>query len=878
VDELPSGTVTFLFTDIEGSTRLLHELGDAYAEALAEHRRALRKAFACHGGVEFGTEGDAFFVVFTRGRDALAAARDGQEALAGGPIRVRMGVHTGEPQVSDGDYVGVDVHRAARIAAAGHGGQILVSSVTRDLVGDDDLRDLGEHRLKDLAVPERIFQVGDAEFPPLKTLYRTNLPVQSTPFIGRDRELAEVCGLLKTSRLLTLTGTGGAGKTRLAIQAAAEVAEEYPDGVFLAELASIRETDLVLPTVAHAAGIAEAPPEPIAARLATALSSARMLLVLDNLEQLLGAAPALASLLSSCANLSLLVTSRAPLHLAAEREYGVPTLSREEALALFADRARRVKSDFQMNGSTQDVVAICERLDRLPLAIELAAARIKLLPPRKLLSLLEQRLSVLTAGPLDRPERQRALRATIAWSDDLLTDADRVVFARLGVFAHGCTLAAAEAVAGADLDTLSSLVNKSLVRQEEGPEEEPRFSLLETIREYALERLVAGDEHADVARRHADFYLGFAAEAGPALIGSEQARWFDRVGAEHDNLRAVLAWSLDAGDLETGLRVAGALRRYWEWFAPTEMRAWLDSSLPRAGDGTTRGLAESLLLSGRLDLVRGDYEEAERTFRRVHPMFLELGDAVLATFVLSQLAWTYLVRGEYELAATWADQALESARACGDTWAIMAGLNVVGGTAIELGDLMRARATYEEAVALAREQGDVTNVGVLLSNVAEAAIQQGDYDGAEPLLQETLTIARKLGDRNGESAAIYGLASIANSRERYDDAEAGFIESLQLLQEDGEAHRYPETFGHLAISAAGRGELERAARLLGATAAEYERIGAAAGVGDRVRFDAVLERARAELGDVAERAHADGRRLSRDDATTYACRLDHSQT
>jgi predicted ATPase/class 3 adenylate cyclase len=872
VRELPSGTVTFLFTDIEGSTRLLHDLGDGYADALAEHRRVLRTAVARHGGVEFGTEGDAFFVAFARARDALAAARQGQDALAGGPIRVRMGLHTGEPQVSDDDYVGIDVHRAARIAAAGHGGQILVSKVTRDLVGDDGLRDLGDHRLKDLASPERIFQVGDAEFPPLKTLYRTNLPVQHTSLVGRDRELAEVRALLDSSRLLTLTGPGGIGKTRLAIQAAAEVAEDFPDGIFLAELASISDTDLVLPTVAHAAGIAESPPEPIEATLATALSSARTLFVLDNLEQVLGAAPALASLLSSCANLSILVTSRAPLHVTAEREYAVPPLSSEEAVALFADRARAVKSDFETDGSRQDVSAICDRLDRLPLAVELAAARVKLLPPRKLLSLLEQRLPVLSAGALDRPERQRTLRATIEWSYGLLNDVERAAFARLGIFAHGCTLAAAEAVAGADLDTLFSLVDKSLVRQEEGPEQEPRFALLETIHEYALERLAASGEHDEVARTHAEFFLRFAVDAGPALIGSEQGLWLERVGAEHDNLRAVLDWSLRTGELETGLRVAGGLRRHWELFAPIEMRAWLDHALPRAAAGTTRGLAESLFLSGRLDLVRGEYDEAERQFHRTYPMSLELGDAVLATWVLSQLGWISIIRGDYELAATHAAQALDKARACGEWRALLAALNITGGAALELGDLAHARSTYEEAAALARRHGDVANVGVMVANVAEAAVQQGDYDAADALLEEALTIARDMEDRIGEFAAILDLATVANYRERFEDAEAHFVEGLLLLGDGGEAYRYPETCGQLAISAAGQGELERAARLLGASDAEYERIGAAPGVADRVRFDAVLERARSELGDVAERAYADGRAMSRDEATSYACR------
>jgi len=650
VRELPTGTVTFLFTDIEGSTRLLHDLGDEYAAVLAEHRRVLREAFGRHHGVEFGTEGDAFFVAFASARDAIAAARDGQNALASGRVRVRIGIHTGEPQVSDGDYVGIDVHRAARIAAAGHGGQILVSKVTRDLVGGEGLRDLGEHRLKDLAAPERIYQVGDEEFPQLKTLYRTNLPVQPTRLVGRERELEDVRELLDTSRLLTLTGPGGTGKTRLAIQAAADVAERFPEGVFLVELAAVTETGHVLPAVAHAAGIPEAPPQRIEETLAAALGSARILFVVDNFEQLVPAAPTLARLLSACGNLALLVTSRAPLHVSAEREYAVPPLSSEEAFALFIERARAVRADFQPNGGAPAVEAICERVDRLPLAIELAAARIKFLPPQKLLSMLEQRLSVLSAGARDLPERQRTLRATIEWSYGLLDDAERDVLARLGIFARGCTYAAAEAVAETDFDTLFSLIDKSLVRQEEGLDGEPRFSLLETIREFALDRLAASGEHDEVARRHADFFLAFTAEAGPALVGADQGRWLERVRVEHENLRAVLEWSLGPGDLEAGLEIAGSLRRYWESHAPSEMRAWLDQALPRAPDEPSSGLAESLLLSARLDLVRGDYDKAEAQFEPAQRMFVALGDKRMEAFVLSQLAWTSLVRGEYELA------------------------------------------------------------------------------------------------------------------------------------------------------------------------------------------------------------------------------------
>jgi predicted ATPase len=497
--ELPTGTVTFLFTDIEGSTRLLHELGGAYAEALAEHRRLLRGAFDRHGGVEVDTQGDAFFVAFARANDALTAAAEGQAALEQGPIRVRMGLHTGEPLVTEEGYVGIDVHRAARIAATGHGGQTVVSKTTYDLGGSDALRDLGEHRLKDLSAPERLYQLGEGEFPPLKTLYQTNLPIPATPFLGRERELGEVGTLLSRDdvRLLTLTGAGGSGKTRLALQAVASGADEYPQGVWWVPLAPVRDTAGVTETAARALGGASS--------LAEVIGDRRLLLLLDNFEHVIAAAPELTSLLSTCPNLDVVVTSRERLQLGGEHVYPVPVLARSDARELFLTRARALRPDFQSNGSVDE---LCARLDDLPLALELAAARTTILSPEQLLGRLEARLDLLKGGR-DADVRQQTLRATIEWSHDLLDGAEQHLFARLSVFRGGCTLEAAEAICGAELDELQSLVDKSLVRMRD----DNRFWMLETIHEFAAERLFESGEEDELRRRHAEFLLALAESA-----------------------------------------------------------------------------------------------------------------------------------------------------------------------------------------------------------------------------------------------------------------------------------------------------------------------------------------------------------------------------
>ena len=603
---LPTGTVTFLFTDVEGSTRLLHEFGaKRYAEALSDYRRAVRNVCAGHGGVEVDIEGDGVFVAFATAPGALAAARDLTQALAAGPMRVRVGLHTGTPLLTDEGYVGVDVHRAARIAAAGQGGQVVMSESTAALV-DEALRPLGEHRLRDLLKPVRLFQLGEEDFPALASLRGTNLPVQPTPFVGRERELGEVLAIFRDPnvRLLTLTGAGGSGKTRLALQAAAEAAGKYADGVYWVPLQAIRDPGLVEPTIAQAVGAKD--------DLSSHLDSKRALLLLDNFEQVIEAAPTLGELSARLPRLKLLVTSREPLHLAVEREYSVPPLSEREAAAMFSERARSVKPDFVEDDAVLD---ICRRLDCLPLALELAAARMKALSTDDLLRRLDRRLPLLTGGPRDAPERHRTLRATIGWSYELLAPEERRLFANLAVFTGGRTLEAAEEVCEVDVDVVAALVDKSLLRREG-----QRYFMLETIGEYARELLVGGGELNELRRRHAEYYLNLARSVEDAVRSPRAAALLDSLERDHDNLRAALAW-LSGETPDRAVRLA----------------IW--------------GLAGRLHGFGDVALDRQNTVEAARLYRESLEVGRQLQDDLQSAYSLAGLAAVGAKRGRREVAA-----------------------------------------------------------------------------------------------------------------------------------------------------------------------------------------------------------------------------------
>ncbi|HJR79510.1 MAG TPA: adenylate/guanylate cyclase domain-containing protein, partial [Anaerolineales bacterium] len=646
---LPLGTVTFLFTDIEGSTRLLQQLGDTYATLIAAHDQLLREIWQRHQGSVVGTQGDSFFVAFSRAVDAIQAAVQAQHALAAHPwpdgvrVRVRMGLHTGEPQISASEnYVGIDIHRAARIAAAGHGGQVLISQTTYDLVEKElpegvTLRDLGEHSLKDLRRSKHLYQLVipglPADFPPLKSLgsFPNNLPSQVTSFIGRSREIGEVKQLLSEGRLVTLTGPGGSGKTRLGLQVAGETLGQFPGGVFFVALAPINDPGLVVSTIAQSLGIAETAGRTLLDSLKDYLQSKSLLLLLDNFEQVIAAAPLVAELLASCSELKILVTSREALRISGERTYPVPplslpdlsqlpsveSLSQYAAVQLFLQRAQAVKPGFTITSETAPIIVeICYRLDGLPLAIELAAARIKLLPPQAMLARLENRLEFLTGGARDLPARQQTLRSAIAWSYSMLDESEQGLFRRLSVFVNGCTVNAVEAVAGQDpvevsvLDRLGSLLDKSLLREVEAKNGEARFVMLELLREFGLEQLEAGGEEETIRYRHANFFLTLAEQAEASLEGQEQVRWMDRMEQEHDNLRAALEWSKTAGEAqELCLRLAGTLGYFWEVRGHfSEGRERLSAILStEIAQGQTAARARLLARAAELAYRQSDY-------------------------------------------------------------------------------------------------------------------------------------------------------------------------------------------------------------------------------------------------------------------------------
>src|SRR5215210_6575880 len=616
---LPTGTVTFLFTDIEGSTKLWEKSPTGMQAALTRHDAILWEAIEGHGGVVFKTVGDAFCAAFPTALGALESALAAQRTLFSeawgeetGILRARMALHTGAAHERDGDYFGPPVNRVARLLSAGHGGQVLLTSSTQELVRDQlpadiYLRDLGERHLKDLARPERIFQLTaselPSEFPPLRTLesFPNNLPLQATPLIGREREVEAVYGRLRSPqmRLLTLVGPGGTGKTRVGLQVAAELVEDFEDGVFFVPFAAITDPALVAPTIARVLGLSEGGARPPEELLEGYLRERQTLLLLDNLEQVLESAAVLDRLLSSAAELKILATSRTPLGLYGEYEFPVPPLSLPnpeslppleeladyEAISLFLERARAVKPEFSLTEENAPaVVEICARLDGLPLAIELAAARIKLLPPQVLLDRLGNRLQLLTGGARNLPERQRTLRNAIEWSYGLLDEGEKMLFGRLGVFSSGATLEALEAVCDAegDLPTdvfegASSLLDKSLLRQEEGAGGEPRFVMLETIHEFANVKLEESGEAEELRRLHAEYFLALSEEAEPGLKGQEQELWLERLEPEHNNMRAALSWVIARGESELGLRLADALWRFW-WMGGyfDEGRRWLE--------------------------------------------------------------------------------------------------------------------------------------------------------------------------------------------------------------------------------------------------------------------------------------------------------------
>jgi predicted ATPase/class 3 adenylate cyclase len=805
--DLPTCTVTLLFTDIEGSTKLLHEHGARYADVLAEHRRVLREAFQSHGGVEVDTQGDAFFYVFASAKAALTAAAAAQQALQGGSVRVRIGIHTGEPIVTDEGYVGLDVHRAARIMSAGHGGQVLVSESTQRLVDSRvDLRDLGPQRVKDLTAPERLFQLGDGEFPPLKTLNQTNLPVAASALVGRERELGELLGLLRDgNRVVTVTGPGGSGKTRLALQVAAELVDDFVDGVFWVPLAALEEPGLVLPTIAQTLGAG--------VDLAGHLAQRQTLLLLDNFEHVLGAVPALAEVLAEAPGVRVLGTSRAPLRVEGESEYALEPLQEPDAITLFVERSsaagRRVEPD-------STVAAICRRLDLLPLALELAAARTKLLAPAALLERLDRRLPVLTSGRRDAPERQRTLRATIEWSHELLGDDAKRVFARLAVFSGDFSLEAAEAVCEAELESLAALVDLSLLK----PVGDDRFLMLETIGEYAAEQLDASGEAEALRRRHAQYFLGVAESAHLAAETAEEQRPEVAI-REQSQLRAALDWTL-AADPELGLQIAAALEQFWHTNSPSEGGSRTTALLERVQDPALR--ARGLRVLGGVAIFRGEDAAARDLYLESLELYRSLGDAWGVSHLLMRLAHDALQRGAPDEARDLAEQSLALSREHGFTRNEIHILNLQGDLELKAGNEERGVALMEESARRAAEIGFVWWEMVTLFGLALGLLERGRAARATPYAQQALAIAERLED----------LIRI--------------VPSLAL-------------FARLALE---QGDSERAGRLWGALEAETEREPVPGWTPrDSIQADAVLAAAGTEEFD---RGRAAGAALTLEEA------------
>jgi predicted ATPase/class 3 adenylate cyclase len=827
------GTFTFLFTDIEGSTRLAQALGDGYPAVLAAHDAIVRGAGVEHGGRAFGSEGDAQALVFTDAESAIRAAVQAQRQLNAHawppdhPVRVRMGVHTGAARQEGDDLVGLALHATARIASAGHGGQVLVSAASRGLASSlpDDVRfrDLGEHHLKDFDEPVRLFQLDidglAAEFPPLRTRAVTagRLPAQLTDFVGRA-EVAAVREAIAAARIVTLTGPGGTGKTRLSIQVAMEVAPDFPDGAWFVALDSVRDPALVASEIAMTLGLMPGADTPIE-RLESYLRERRLLLVLDNLEQVIDAAADVARLVGGSPGLRVLATSRIPLDVYGEREFPVPALRVPEAgtdvdaamlddfeaARLFVARARGARSDFRVDDAAAPLVAdIVRRLDGLPLAIELAAARLRTLPLGGLRDRLDDRLAILTSGARDRSARQQTLRGAIEWSHDLLDEPDQRLFARLGVLAGPTSLELIEQVCGPSTELgrevfegLDSLVHQSLVRPVEvAGLPEPRFTMLATIREYAHERLVEVGEADRLERRHATAFLSLAETAAPHLLSRDGPTWNDRLEREHDDLRAALDWSVRQDEAEFGLRLITALWRFWQvrgHLVEGEARAREVLGLPSVASQSNDVVARAEGAAGGISYWRSDGP----TTRRYYASALDHARAAGDRALLAQALYDY-------------------------------GFAVAGDEVKGLERYIAGEPFFEQARVIHRELGDRAGETSDLWALHQAAGSRGDIERSEQLGRETLELSRLLDDPFRTGWAAYTLATtiLGPELQRLDEAIVLLEESLGLFADAGDRSGILLNVMTIAQSALRAGASEAGWRLIGAGRRANREIGA----------------------------------------------------
>jgi predicted ATPase/class 3 adenylate cyclase/tetratricopeptide (TPR) repeat protein len=949
--DLATGTVTFLFTDIEGSTRHWEEHPQEMRRALARHDATLRGVIERHGGRVFKTMGDAFYAAFPAAHAAVEAALAAQQSLlsrgptgpSGLPLRVRIALHTGEAELQDGNYFGATVTRGSRLLAAAHGEQVVLSGATQELLQDRlpegaSLKSLGPHRLGDLQRPEHVYQLLHpalpASFPPLRTASTVphNLPQHVTTFVGREREAAEVRELLGTHRLVTITGVGGTGKTRLALRVAEELLEGQPDGAWLVELGALTERALVVAAVARALEVAEEPAKPLLQTLVERLKPKRLLLVLDNCEHLLDVCAELAdTLVRGCPEVRVLATSREALKVRGERVFPLPSLSlpgiaapvaagdvmRSEAVSLFVDRAGAASPAFHLTDQNATaVVQICQRLDGIPLAIELAAARVRALPVQKIAERLDDRFRLLTHGSPSALPRQQTLRALIDWSYDLLSEQARMLLRRLSVFSGGCALDAVEAVCvGEGLDTvevpdvLSSLIDKSLVlcEQEGG---QARYRMLGTVRQYARERLVL-EEAAVVQDRHLEFFLGLAERAEPEVRGPDPVTWLDLLSSEHDNMRAALDWSRSGvqqsagggpqspmGDQqsggdnglshpspltphhslltpqqrrEAGLRIARALWRFWSIRGHyAEGRERLRQALAAAPDAPGALRSRALNAAGLMASQQGDYGEARRLFQESLEIGQAVGDPRLMSPPVGNLGTIAQDEGDYVAARSFYEKSLAIDRMTGERRPISNSLTLLGNLFYAQHAYTEARACYEESLALRRELGDRWGIAGSLNSLGNVLAGQGDAAAARSHFEESLALYRQLGDSRGACSPLVGLAGVARREGRLADSRRHYEESLETAREQGLKPVIVNCLAGIAALVAAENP-RRSARLAGAVRGLQEAVGAALAPLDEEGFAGAVESARSKLGaEVFEAEYRQGLRFAAEEAVAFA--------
>lgn len=889
--KLPTGTITFLFTDIEGSTVRWERHPEAMRRALARHDELLRESVQSRGGVVFKTVGDAFYVAFATAGAAIPAAVAAQQALfaepwddALGPIRVRMALYTGEVEHRDQDYFGQPLNRVARLLSVGHGGQVLLSLTTTGLVRDIlppgvSLQELGKHRLKDIQVPEQIFQLNieglPLQFAPLKTLdsQPNNLPTQLTPFVGREKDLGTIEALLrrKDVRLVTLVGLGGVGKTRLGLQVAADVADAFPGGVYFVDLTLVNDTAEII------FGLAQAIHLPGASNLSSLENikehlRGKTLLFIDNFEQVIEAAPLLHDLLVSCSQLKILVTSRSALHLDGEYEYHLMPLSvpdykrlpdltqlaQYEAVALFIQHARTSQPGFLLTSSNAAAVAeICAKLDGLPLAIELAAARVRLLPPQTMVKRLGRRLQLLTGGKSNRTARQQTLRGAVAWSYNLLDVPEKTLFCQLAVFWGGCTLEGIESVCppmsdweGDQLELLHSLIEKSLLKLKDADDAEPRFVMLHTVREYALEQITAEDL-AELRRRHAEYYLAQVELTGSFPVGAAQKQWLAWLEAEYENIQAVLSWCKESGQIAYGLRMTEALWHFW-WLRglQREARIWFEKLL--AENGSRLPLETRIRALERMSGLassQNDHAYATKLAEEALLLSQQLEDKELIARTSIALAAIALRQRDYARGVSLLEESLALRQSLGDTRGTASILNNLGNVARQQEKLDQAASFHEKSLNLFRSIGDEMASAAVLNNLAEVEWSREHYEQAEILYEESLKLCRRLGYMWGIASSLVGRGNIASCRDNYEEALKMYRESLALFQEMDDNSGVTACLEGLAEVIYKQNHLELAIRLL----TQAEVVGYSAQTMDSTQDKAFQERIvsklRAALGD-----------------------------